>query len=268
MKVIDIKKARQEKVTTKRLTVLSYGASRAGKTRFAGSFPRPIFLSEATESGWTTLTTMEDDVLYEPGVYPEVWAIEQPADMMQSLVKLEEITKREPQRFQTVVIDSLTFYAEAFLNMLEGQAASNPKEQGLRVFMKYLQHIRHLMGKMHQLPLNVVWLCLSKDPGEGENQGGIMLTGQSSKIAPARCDYWFYQRAFRRVPDAPIEYALHTRGYGQWPAGGRDGGQLPDVITDVTYRGLMAALQGKPQAATVQAPSPNGQQQQQQQPQA
>ena len=81
MRVIDVSKPGK----IQRVTALSYGQSRAGKTRFAGSWPRPLFLSDATESGWTTLGNMDRNVLFEVGRNPIVWAIDKAADMMQAV---------------------------------------------------------------------------------------------------------------------------------------------------------------------------------------
>lgn len=265
MRVIDIKKDRAAVAAggavQQRITMLDYGHTGSGKTEFAATWPRPVFLGENSESGWTTITSMPEEKFFEPGVVPIVWGIEEPKDMIECLTQKLPAAVKAGQ-CKTVVIDSLTFYGDLFLAFLEEQAKSNPKEQGLAVFGKYLKHIRHLMSTMHQLPVNILWLCLAKEPGEGEQQGGIMLTGQSAKIAPARCDYFMYQRAYRETIDSPIKFGLYPRGYGTWPGRARDGGQLPDVITDVTYKGFMAALQAKKSqpAQGAQAPA-NGQQQ-------
>jgi hypothetical protein len=257
LRVINLKESAAKPLEEKRITVMSYGAPRSGKTEFAGTFPKPLFLASGDESGWTTLESIRPEKLYDRDVQPLVWAIDQPSDMMQAVGQLDTELKKDPKKYGTVVIDSVTFYGQLFLSFLESSAASNPKEQGLRVFLKFQQHMQLLAQKVHALPCNVVWLALAKEPGEGESAGGIALTGQSAKLLPARCDYWFYQRAWRLRPEDKVSYTLHTRGYSIYPAGGRDGGALPDTIEDVSYRGIIAALKkGKADQAAQAAPVP------------
>src|SRR3990172_2057198 len=100
MRVIDVSKPGK----IQRITALSYGMSRSGKTRFAGSWPRPLFLSDATESGWTTLSNMDKSVLFEPERAPIVWAIEKVQDISQAIKDVEPMLKR--REVQTVVVDS------------------------------------------------------------------------------------------------------------------------------------------------------------------
>src|SRR3990167_3805363 len=104
MKVIDLKS------TLPNLTVFSYGQSRTGKTRWAGTWPRPLFLSDVTEGGWETLRTMPDTALYEPGVRPDVWGIESFSDMPKCIADVIKMCEKQPGRVRTLVIDSISFY--------------------------------------------------------------------------------------------------------------------------------------------------------------
>jgi hypothetical protein len=248
MKVIDV--SRPGKI--QRITALSYGQSRAGKTRFAGSWPRPLFLSDATESGWTTLSNMDRNALFEEPRSPIVWAIEKAADMMQAVHDAEALVKRG--EVHTVVIDSLTFYADLFFNTLD--AAGGNRADGRQLYQKLGQHLKNLREQVHLLGSNVVWLALEKPPGEDTPIGGPMLSGQNAAKFAAGCDYVFYHRSFQAQPNQPLQFEIRTRKFGQYQAGGRDEGRLPDplgymqaveggndiFIPDCTYRTLAEAL--------------------------
>ena len=248
MRVIDVSKP--EKL--RRITCLSYGHSRSGKTRFAGTWPRPLFLSDATESGWTTLTNMDRQALYEPGKVPQVWAIENITDMFKALKDVEPLVKRG--EVQTLVIDSLTFYQDLFVNFIERSLGgrSNPRE----VFGKLSAHLKELREQVHLIGTNVVWLALAKDPGEDQPVGGPMLTGQNAAKFAAGCDYVFYHRSHQPTANSRVQWEIRTRKFGSYAAGGRDEGLLPDplgynaiddddkeaFVADCTYRTLSESL--------------------------
>jgi AAA domain-containing protein len=250
MKVIDVSKPGK----IQRVTVLSYGMSRSGKTRFAGSWPRPLFLSDATESGWTTLANMDRNVLFEAGRDPIVWSIEKAADMMQAVHDAEALIRRGD--IHTVVVDSLTFYADLFFNTLD--AGMGNRGDPRQLYQKLGQHLKNLREQIHLLGSNVVWLALEKPPGEDTPIGGPMLSGQNAAKFAAGCDYVFYHRSFQNQPNAPLQWEIRTRKYNQYQAGGRDEGRLPDplgyvqvpdeeggqeiFVPDCTYRTMAEAL--------------------------
>ena len=248
MRVVDVSKPGK----IQRVTALSYGMSRSGKTRFAGSWPRPLFLADATESGWTTLANMDRNVLFEIARPPIVWAIEKAADMMQAVHDAEPLVKRGD--VQTVIVDSLTFYADLFFNTLD--AASGNRADGRQLYQKLGQHLKNLREQIHLIGCNVVWLSLEKPPGEDTPIGGPMLAGQNAAKFAAGCDYVFYHRSFQTQPNSPLQWEIRTKKYQNYQAGGRDEGLLPDplgyvqvndegqetFIPDCTYRTMAEAL--------------------------
>jgi hypothetical protein len=248
MKVIDISKPGK----TRRITALSYGQSRSGKTRFAGTWPRPLFLSDATESGWTTLFHMDRNALFEKDRVPQVWSLEKATDMMTSVHDAEALIRRG--EVQTIVIDSLTFYADLFFNTLD--AASGGRGDSRQLYQKLGQHLKMLREQIHLLNCNVVWLALEKPPGDETPIGGPMLSGQNAAKFAAACDYVFYHRSYQLQPNQPLQFEIRTRKYMQYQAGGRDEGRLPDplgyvqtveggedvFVPDCTYRTLAEAL--------------------------
>lgn len=229
----------------RRVTVMSYGASRAGKTRFAATFPRPLFLSDNSEGGWETIRNMNPDDRYEPDVVPRVWAMEKPEDMVKAVMNIDAMCRGplklngktyKPGDVRTVVIDSLTFYGDSFLTHL----TRTNKDMRL-VYQTLNAHLREVMVRVHELPVNVVWICLEKAPDEeNPTMGGILIPGQTKDKAPARCDYWFYHRSVQKGPN--LEWEVRTKKFGVWPAGGRDEGALPDPLPSASYRVMAEAL--------------------------
>jgi hypothetical protein len=217
----------------KRTTVLSYGQMRSGKTRWAATWPRPLFLSDATEGGWTTIKNMDRNVLWEPDVVPRVWAIDTAADMMQALGDVEPLIKQN--QVQTLVIDSLTFYNDLYLAMLCRVAAQGGRQPDMRrVYGNLGQHLRELRIRVHNLDTNVVWLCLAKQPDDSNPMGGPMISGQQAQKFSAGCDYILYHRAYQPTPNDPHYFEIRTRRYSQYAAGGRDEFKLPDPLAYVS----------------------------------
>lgn len=264
MKIQPIQIKKGDRRTTFK-SILSYGRSRVGKTRFAGTFPRPRFLSEASERGWTTLETMPEDYFYEPARPPEVWPIEDSQQMAEALHE----TKKDvfAGKVLSVVIDSLTFYSDNYFAWMHAQAAKTAGSKGIDTRALYSALTAHLLGlrtEIHKWPCNVVWLCLEKPP-EGDNpQGGPMLTGQTAQKFPAGCDHVFYHRAYSGQvvgEDGKTyverQFEARTSPWGQYLAGGRDSGMLPDPFPDPTYRAFAEYLEiPDPLAAPRPAPKP------------
>lgn len=243
MRKIDLNR----KDSYRRLTCMCYGPSRAGKTRFGGSFPRPLFLSDASEGGWETLIHMDPEALYEPDRKPEVFALEQASDMIQALSEVRNRIASKPGEILTVVVDSLTFYADTYFAALEKAAYDRAGSSGRRpdsrqLYMDLGQHLRWLALQVHQLPVNVVWICLEKPPSEDNPNGSILIPGSNADKFPARCDYLMYHRAYQVSPAAGITYEIRTRRYGAFNAGGRDEGRLPDPLPECSYRALAEAV--------------------------
>ncbi|UCC74938.1 MAG: AAA family ATPase [Gemmatimonadota bacterium] len=237
MKVIDLKKN-----APRTISVMTYGASRVGKTRFAATWPRPLFFADATEKGWETIRNMNPENFYDPNFIPEVWAIEEPQDMFQSIQSLGTRLKQTPGDIQTLVIDSLTLYSDLYYTGLEVAAVKrNNQVDRRRLYGDLGQHLAWLITEVHKLPVNVLWLCLEKAPQDG-SMGGPLLTGQTRDKAPARCEYLLYQRAYRVKADEPPTFEIRTKPFGPYIAGGRQGDlQLPDPL-EPTFTAFATAI--------------------------
>jgi hypothetical protein len=248
-----------------RYTVLGYGPLRAGKSRFAATFPRPLFLSDGVESGWTTIQAMlkqSPQLFFEPERNPPIrnpWVIERAADLEQALPRIEPLVRSG--EVQTVVIDSITYLADLKLVELKGRKGNWDPRQHYGDLGDWLAYVRTMY---HQLPVNIVWTALVQPPGEDTPMGGPLIPGKSSLKFGGACDVVLY---FRTVspPGQPTQYECRTRAFGSYPAGGRDEGQLTDPlgyfvegakegeykhVPDATYRTLAEAVSlGLPKVA-------------------
>lgn len=242
MKVIDLKTPRPASTT-----VLLYGASKSGKTRFAATAPDPIFLSDAVEGGYETIRSIDPNDFYTPGKLPDVWTLESVQDMKKAQAEL----RVSLGKYKTVVIDSLTFYVDLAWNWIlkAGPKDRNGEPDTLRGYGMLWTHLQDTLVEIHRLGLNVIWICLEKPPEEGRPIGGPMIPGQGGQKIPAACNYVWYQRAYQHNPSQPPIFETRTKKFGAFMAGGRDEGRLPDPLPTCSWRAFEEALWGEKQKA-------------------
>ena len=223
-------------------TFLVYGDSRTGKTTWAATFPRPLFLSDVTEGGWDSIANMDDDQLFEPGVKPIVWGIEQMADM--ALARSKAVALIQSGRIQTIVVDSLSFYCDLYLNFLIGMQT---KKDMRAAYGDLGNHLRDLRVQTHGLQTNVVWLCLAKHPDDDNPLGGPMIPGQQAAKFMAGVHFIMHSRVHQEKRGQellPPVFEMRTRKYLNYIAGNRLGGRagdLPDPLIG-DYATLMQYL--------------------------
>lgn len=252
-----------------RRTVCLYGGTRTGKTHFAATAPRPLFISDATESGWTTIAKMDRSLWWEPDVKPIVWPISSVPEMAQAFARAVPLVQAGTVR--SVFIDSLSFYADQYLAYLYNLITNHDTR---KIYGELGIHLRDLRVKWHSLPCNVGWLCLSKDPDEENKVGGPLIPGQQAAKFTAGVDNILYFResaaATASAPAAPAagvtvaqapapagrKRFIHTKRYGNYIAGGREGSfDVQDPLAVPTWRGFLAAI-GE-EAPDVNAPVPS-----------
>lgn len=229
-------------------TVLSYGRSRSGKTRWLGTWPRVLVLAEASERGWTTFETMPSEVFFEPDRPPLVWPIENAMQMEEALIAAEPMV--QSGEVLTVGIDSLTFYQDSYFAMLKERWIKGNPGKALDNFAVYgalAEHLHSLRQRIHRWPCNVVWLALEQPATKDAPTGGPLLAGKAKERFPAGCDFIFYHRSYSfpsETPGAPADvyYEMHTAPYEKWLAGGRDSGLLEACIFNANYRDFATAL--------------------------
>lgn len=229
-------------------TFFSYGGPRTGKTRWLGSWPRPLIIADATERGWTTLETMPPEGFYEPDFTPEVWPVENADQVIEAIRDAKPLIDRGD--FLTLGFDSITFYADTWINTMKRRwAERNPgKAVDTRaIYGGLADHMQDLRIQLHKWPCNVGWLALEVAPSAEQPRGGPMLPGKTREKFPAGCDHIFLHRSYTfpnpetNVPEPYFE--MHAGPFGAWLIGGRDSGQLPPSIFNPTYREFAELLQ-------------------------
>src|SRR5512136_3234465 len=104
-------------ITPRRLRVIVGGKASSGKTHFAATWPKPLFISDAVEGGAATLEHMDPEMWWDKKVPPEVWEIENMLEMPQLVTRL--LTMKGALPWQTIVVDSLSIYAQRVLRELK-----------------------------------------------------------------------------------------------------------------------------------------------------
>ncbi len=232
-----------------RYTFLIYGNMGSGKSTLAASFPRPLFLSDVTESGYESLRGLDESMLFEPNVRPRVLGIEKMNDMAIARSMIAPLVASG--QIQTIVDDSLTFYADLYLNSvfdMQGASRDNRKAYG-----ELGIHLRDLRVKWQSFQCNIVWLCLVRDPNDDQPQGGPMIPGAESGKFGAGCDYQMFMRHDRYKQGAEFHerYELHSRNWGKYAARSRRAvgvPELPSPLVNTTYSGILEAMGFDPQA--------------------
>lgn len=218
-----------------------YGETRSGKTTWAATFPRPLFLSDVTEAGWESIRNISDDLLFEPGRKPKVFGIEAITDITLAMEKAKPLILSGEVR--TLVFDSLTFYCDLYL---ANMAAMQAKPDNRALYGMLGTHLRDLRVKLGSAPVNVVWLCLARPADDTNPAGGPLIPGQQGAKFAAGCNYLIYARrqATKDASGTQENYFLHSRPYGQYMAGSRLGvnaDKLPSPFQG-SYAEFMAAL--------------------------
>lgn len=239
------------------LTCFIYGPTRSGKTQSAASFPKPRFLSDTVEAGYETIRNLSQNnraAFYDANVLPEVWGVESPKDMMDAVAQTKsEVLAKSPNAPLTIVIDSATYYSNLFFDAAM-RAEPQGREDTRKIYGMLLTHMRKLLISVHEIPINVVWLALNA-PVEDNTMSGPLISGKSAMILPAACHYYFYMNKFNESigqGKSVEKFEWRTHKFGPYPAGGRDGGTLPDPL-EPNYKSLIKALttvQQQPQKPT------------------
>lgn len=242
MKLISLDETHDQKAP--RYTFCCYGPTGSGKTTFAATFPRPVYLSETSESGYESLRGLSDDVLFESGVKPIIIGIEKMNDM--AIARDALAPHIASGQVQTVVIDSLTFYADLYLNYLFAIHAAS-QGANLKAYGALGQHLRDLRVKWHSMGCNVVSLCLPQDPDDDRPNGLPSIPGKEAGKFGASCDFLLYHRhdRFKQGNDYADSFELHSKPYGKYVARGRlaiGRDEIPNPMKNATYSTLIEAL--------------------------
>lgn len=234
---IAIKSAEPSKANYR--TFMCYGDTRTGKTRFAGTFPNALFIADKSERGWTTLETMPEDEFYHPGKPPLVFGVINRQEMTEALAKAEQLVKLG--YIDTLVVDSLTFYAESWYQseLQATLAVPNAKLDTRAMYGALSSHLADIRMQIHEWGCNVVWTALASPPEDGR-LGGPMISGKSRERFPAGCDHIFrhyrWESTDEETKQPVVGYSARTAPHDNYVGGGRDSGAIPDPFNWPTFK--------------------------------
>jgi hypothetical protein len=229
-------------------TFLCYGDTRTGKTTWAGTFPRPLFLSDVTEKGYESLMESnwneEATPRFESDVAPIVWGIETEADFVQCLERALPLI--QSGRIKSIWLDSISFYSDLVLNSI---LLRQNKTDMRKAYGDLGVHLRNVRIKAHALGANFGWLALARHPEEDDPVGRPLIPGQQADKFMAGVDFIFHFRLDQPQPTQPANFNIHTKRYvlkegRHYVAGNRLGGRanlLPNPMRG-TYATLMETL--------------------------
>jgi len=179
-----------------KLRVLVYGAMGAGKTQFAGTFPKPVFLD--TDKGGMTLRKLHVPFIpcYETrGIVKRLFDILKSAETHTGPFAADgEFADRE-----TIVLDSVSVFSNTALSDYILGIGKDPKETkaSFDEYGKLLNTSVELGKTLKRLSTNynVVATALvdtNKDENTGTMYGGPLLVGQYRQLIGADFDEVYY----------------------------------------------------------------------------
>jgi hypothetical protein len=162
------------------VTVFLFGGVGTWKTTFAGTWPKPLFLSVGPEGGDDALAMLPD--LYNVAAPPcyHVTGTKMMVDKVERIVR-----DYKTMDINTVVVDSVTYYVDMWIAELLGIRMHDPKvrkrmdklgvdatSMTMRDWGLLAMHIRDIAMKLHKTELNVIWVALEKEIKENDEQQG------------------------------------------------------------------------------------------------
>ncbi len=150
-------------------TVLNYGDTKAGKTTWAATWPRVLFLADAVERGYESVRTADRSTWFEPEWTPKIWALES----MQDLAALAAPGGRIDQgiakgEIRTIVFDAFSYFVELVLNGIIQLQTKPDNRAAYGDLGKVLRNVRNLVASK---PVSVLWNCITRHPGEDDPRG-------------------------------------------------------------------------------------------------
>lgn len=231
-------------------TFLIYGDTGQGKTTLSAGFPRPLILADESEAGWKAIRGLTDDLLFEPGLKPMIWGISGMGDMATALERIPPLIASG--RVMTVVVSSITFYAQTYLTHLSG-TVNDPRQ----IYGKLGEHLRWLRTGYHSLGVNVVWEALESRPEDAVKDklgnivkdaqpGGPMIAGQQAGIIAASVTYlWRCTLDVLKKDGQIFDHVakLRTKALGGYVGRSRIGPGWPQLPSPLLggYKGFLAA---------------------------
>jgi hypothetical protein len=225
-------------------TFLIYGDSKTGKTTFAGTAPRPLFLSDGSEHGYESLREEnwdnDETPLFEANVRPIVWVLEKEEDFAKAVERARPLV--EAKQVLSIWADSITFFADLIFNSI--LMAQTGKRDTRAAYGELGVRLRNVRIKLASLGVTVGWLAHAVHPSEDNPSGGPMIPGQQATKFAGGTDYVWYSRLNQPAPSQPGTFDIHTKKFGPYIAGHRlgiRGAQLPSPFRG-NYGGFLDSI--------------------------
>lgn len=204
------------------IKVLTYGEAGAGKTVFACSFPGPIYVADFDGKvssaaayykhiGQTERLEEIDFDEYNKGAQGVAFG-----EWGRKLAEFEREAKEGTLRYKTIVIDSLTFFADRAMEkvMADNPGIKSPVKgiPGLQHYGVFNPFIKWQLGRVLSLPCNVVvtsHIKVDKDDLTGQIIKGPNLTGKLQAFIPVLFPEVYRQYAERK--GETTRYLLQTK---------------------------------------------------------
>lgn len=133
------------------LKILVYGQNGKGKTRFGASGPKPVLVIDCNEKGTLSIRN-----------YPEVKRF--PIEVWSDIDLAYWYLQKNPDGYQTVVVDTVTSLAQLCMKFVLGDEASrdptkDPMMPGKREWGKVGELMKTQILQFRNLPMHVVFLA-------------------------------------------------------------------------------------------------------------
>lgn len=212
------------------LSIFLYGGLGSGKTRFAATFPKTLFITSAMERGRQTLQAM-DHSLFHNSEQPAIWEIGSNSDLSKIAEMMAGINHAIKYRFKTVVIDAFTIYCSEVLRLRSDAGDDNYQMYGF-----LLRHTQNIVSTIASGGLNIIFNAW-EDPGDKDKgkSPGPAVPGKSVVNVPGTCSI------VARIVKDKGKHVLRLSPKGGWVCRHRFP-KLPDEIENPTYEKLLDAI--------------------------
>lgn len=156
---------------------LIHGEPKVGKTRFAGTAPKPVFVVPEHDRGTNSLIALNKEIKYT--------TVTSTKEMLLASRYISQNAKK--QGWETVVCDPFTIYGRIALQEIEANFEGRDRRQ---MFGAVHRHLVDLWNLLQGAGLNMIWVCHSRDVGrdDEEEMGKKVLSREPALIGTALQD--------------------------------------------------------------------------------
>ena len=220
-----------------------YGKTRAGKTRAAATFPRPLFIVPHQEGSHVSLMGRKDidfilvhashgeekRVSVDPGVAYSMNSIisdlesrhERAARLWQKGTAEADAEGDALFPWETIVIESIGHYTDLLQEELTRQ---NRLDMDQQKWGKLGAHLRSLHARLRSLPVHVVFIALAVEKYDRKGDllsGGPAFPGQMNYKLPSACECVVYMACRDGKGKGASRYKAHFQTHTVFEAGCR-----------------------------------------------